>query len=113
VGEHPNVIGKQMGLHYGGRVGGNIALVQKPVLRGHNEPLLPEDHHEPAQSLHDVGGVDGLLPGDAIGVEEPLQFKEGEEHLLGVACLHLNLYLASFTPLKPLCGLFLSLMCVE
>ena len=90
-----------------------MASVQKPILRGHNEPLLPQNHHEPAQGLPDVGGVDGLLPGDAIGVEEPLQFKEGEEHLLGVACLHLNLYLALFTLLKPLFGLFLSLMCVE
>ena len=68
MGKHPNVIGKQMVLHNSGRVGGNMASVQKPVLRGQNEPLLPEDYHELAQGLRDVGGVDGLLPGHAIGV---------------------------------------------
>ncbi len=75
----------------------------------HHGPLLLEDLQELTYGIHDVVGIHRGHPGHIVGVAEVLRVKEGQDHLLAPAVLHLCLDGARLALSQPLLALLLIL----
>ncbi len=67
---------------------------------------------ELAQDTHDIEPIDGGSPGGDVCVDEAARIKEGEDHLLAVAGLHLCLQWARLAPESPLFAHSFGLRCI-
>ncbi len=107
-----DAVGDEPTLDYRCSVHRLVIPVEEPLLGHHLRPLQQQVLPEPAQDIHNVDPIDGSAPGCDVHLDEAARIKEGEEHLLAAAGLHLCLQWARLALQSPILAHSFGFRCV-